>query len=309
MKHPRNLFTPSLMTLVAAFVFAGCGGLSSAERHAQSVCRSAVTKLRARLGPELGSVVEQKPLAMPGPEIQGCAVVYTPVPEETYGEDLPPDEIHDAKADHALAVLLPDADGRGRLHLVPPSDHSPGAVILSVDHRDATGDARKELVIQAKGEPGGVVQVWLHAYPGSASAMADSAARAIPKIRRGYEFEVLPRAKITVGAMGKVTQEIGPFDITAFDLTKNRYMVVTHIPAAYGKDCDASKPLKQHKVRQVKIWLNGKLEGTTEVVNECPMTFKGGFTSNVKPMGNTLKVEAKGKAGGWFEVSLHGQAK
>ena len=167
----------------------------------------------------------------------------------------------------------------------------------------------KELVIQAKGEPGGVVQVWLHAYPGSASAMADSAARAIPKIRRGYEFEVLPRAKITVGAMGKVNKEIGPFDITAFDLTKNRYMVVTHIPAAYGKDCDASKPLKQHKVRQVKIWLNGKLEGTTEVVNECPMTFKGGFTSNVKPMGNTLKVEAKGKAGGWFEVSLHGQAK
>ena len=107
-----------------------------------------MAKLRGRMGPELGSVIEQKPLATPGSESWGCAVVYTPVPEEAYGEDLPPDEIHNAKADHALAVALPDANGVVRLHLVPPSDHSPGAVILNIDHRDVTGDEHKELVIQ-----------------------------------------------------------------------------------------------------------------------------------------------------------------
>ncbi len=180
---------------------------------------------------------------------------------------------------------------------------------MTVNLPDGVEPHDKNFLIQAKGTKGGVVHAWFEAFPRHGHEMTEATAKAIPRIRKGYEFEVLPRTKVIVGAMGKVSKKIGPFDIPTFDTVKNQYRLVTHIPAAYGKDCDASKKLRPHKVTQVKIWLNGKLEGITEVVNECPMTFKGGFTRKVKAMRNVLKVEAKGKAGGWFEVSLQAKAK
>lgn len=158
----------------------------------------------------------------------------------------------------------------------------------------------KRLVIDAQGEQGGVVRFWLDAY---ARAAPLSPQKIKPKVA------LIPEEKITIGAMGKVKQNIGPFDIPGLDVNRRRYSLVIRVPAAYGEDCDASKPLRPHTVSRIKVTVNRKPQGITVPESECGFTFSGGLNPRLKPKGNVVTVEAGGKPGAWFGVAIISQLK
>lgn len=140
MRRARNL------SLLATALVA-CGPAAPVKPQGPSPCAAGETQLRARVGPELGLVVNKIELALPAPSADGCALVYTLVGEEMSGEVF--EEVTpDAAGDHQLAIALPGAAGQS-LNLVEPSKTAPGEATLLLKLQDVTSSGQVELVVQA----------------------------------------------------------------------------------------------------------------------------------------------------------------
>ncbi len=199
----------------------------------------------------------------------------------------------------SLVELHLDGEVVARLQAAPGNCWQRRKVYLP----DGISPHGKKLLVVARGQKDGLARAWLDAYPRAAGSRAP-ATRPQPAARPTGIFTIVPQTRITIGALGKVKQTIGPFDVPGVDTARFSYGLQIRIPAAYGKDCDASKPLRPHRVRSIRISLNGKEVARSEPTNECPISFAGGMNIRPRASGNRMVVQASGKAGGWFGVGF-----
>lgn len=143
--------------VMSAMIFSGCGGLSNGKdlKTSAQTCTQSVQKLRKRLGPEMGQVVQSVAVKISPQDDPACAVVYTLLGEEMYGEGLPVAEVPDPAMDHRLALGTWHSDGKVDVSLIESSPASPGAVHLTLSSQDADKDGLVDLVVmEASSTPG-----------------------------------------------------------------------------------------------------------------------------------------------------------
>lgn len=132
-----------LTVAAAASLTAACGAKGPELPAGPDPCEVAATKLKGRMGPELASIDARLRLPV-GPKSRGgCALVYSPRPEEE------PDEIGEGEAggpDQQVAIALPDTQDNLVLTLQSAATAAPGAVSVKLALKDITGNGRPELV-------------------------------------------------------------------------------------------------------------------------------------------------------------------
>ncbi len=129
-----------------ATLLVACGPSAPVKPTGPPPCESGEAKLRKRIGPEMGLVVNKTELPLPAPSADGCALVYTLVGEEMAGE-IEGEAAPDAAGSHQLAVALPGAGGQS-LNLVEPSKTAPAEVLVLLKLQDVTSSGQPELVVQ-----------------------------------------------------------------------------------------------------------------------------------------------------------------
>lgn len=140
-----------LPTAGLALIAAGCGGglgQGQALKTSAQTCKVTVEKLKKRMGPEMGQVVQSAAVKISAQDDPACAVIYTLLGEEMMGEGLPMSEVPDPAMDHRLAVGSWSSQGQVTLHLVPASTESPGPVHLTLSTKDVDQDKLTDLVVQ-----------------------------------------------------------------------------------------------------------------------------------------------------------------
>ncbi|MCA9544104.1 MAG: hypothetical protein KC613_06925 [Myxococcales bacterium] len=132
-----------MIAAAAASLTAACGAKGPELPAGPDPCEVAATKLKTRLGPELATVDTRLNLPL-GPQSRGgCALVYTPRPEED------PEEVGETEGggpDQQVAISLPDAQGHQVLTLQPAANAAPGPVSVKLGLKDVTGNGRPELI-------------------------------------------------------------------------------------------------------------------------------------------------------------------
>lgn len=135
-----------MLSAVALLMF-GCGGTTQVK--APNACDKGKKILRAKVGPEMDSVVlaEPTPVSQEG-ELAGCALVYVQHSEET-PEELPPEEVTvGGVGDQRLAFALYGNNNKVAVSVIDPAPEGPGSVMMSLSTRDVTGDGRPEIIVQ-----------------------------------------------------------------------------------------------------------------------------------------------------------------
>ena len=140
---------PQLLLLIAPFLFASCGG-DRVRIQTGPACEIGEKSLRNKLGPELGKVIKQVPLARSGESSYGCAIVYTTIPEET-AEDLDHLDESAARENQSLASVFFDPQGNIRFKRIAASDPDASGLVLAVTTRKVTHDEWPEFIIEESG--------------------------------------------------------------------------------------------------------------------------------------------------------------
>ena len=126
-------------------IFQGCGA-RQVKPPKDTVCKIGIKRLKQKLGPEFGRIVQKLPIYRPKRAVHGCALTYRRLAEET-PEELPAGEMGDFQVDDRLAIVM-GSKRAPRFRVVPGSVHAPGPVQVKMRATDVNGDGVADFIIQ-----------------------------------------------------------------------------------------------------------------------------------------------------------------
>ena len=138
--HFKLVFIVAMLAILSA-----CGSQFDAQR-AKLSCQKGLTLLRERVAPEFDKLVSATALPVAPPQKYGCALIFTRILEEMPGEIQ--GEYISNSANHELAFLMPDYEGRQILTLTSPPSYREGPVILEAKLMEVFGGGSPELIIE-----------------------------------------------------------------------------------------------------------------------------------------------------------------